>query len=46
MNDYPFPNHPTAEEEAERVEYLMEQEQIVKGVEQYERNSKTNQGTE
>ena len=46
MNDYPFPNHPTPEEEAERVERLMQDEQLTKEMEQYERNAKTNQGSE
>jgi len=34
MSDYPFPNHPTQEEEAERVEQLMKEEQITKEMEQ------------
>jgi hypothetical protein len=42
MSEYPFPNHPTSEEEAERVEQLMKDEQITKEMGQYERNAKTN----
>ena len=41
MNDYPFPNHPTDEEEAERVDYLIQKE-----IDEHECNTKTNQGTE